>query len=246
MLNWYRRLIAITYAYGGMVHVANLLGLGPEVPADRAGLFRAFDIYFLVLDAVAAVGLWRGKRIGLVAFVVATASQLVMYAGFGDFFAANEMMRAQLNGLLAYHVVAVTGMGAVHLFADESGAKEAICRRPLLSFTGVAFAFTAMAWIPAIVAGGVSELPTGVAAPPAGAAGVRSVAGSARGLLRRRRRGVRPGPTCVTPSGLVGGGGQWWSPRPWPQSSPSAPSGSTGSSPTTRSRSHCPLLPPPC
>lgn len=165
MLKWYQRLIAITYAYGGTVHVANLLGLGPEVPADRAGLFRAFDIYFLILDAVAAVGLWRGTRIGLAAFVVAAASQLVMYTGFGDFFATNEMMRSQLNGLLAYHVVTVTAMGAVYLFTDKSGAKAAISRRPLLTFVVVAFAFTAMAWIPAIVAGGVGGLPTGWQVP---------------------------------------------------------------------------------
>jgi membrane protease YdiL (CAAX protease family) len=39
------------------------------------------------------------------------------------------------------------------------GAREVICRRPLRTFAGVAFAFTAMAWTPAIAAGGVSELP---------------------------------------------------------------------------------------
>ncbi|HVV93774.1 MAG TPA: DUF6163 family protein [Hyphomicrobiales bacterium] len=77
-LLWLFRGLAAFEILKGIVHWAGILGLF-GAPFDQESLgFRAATIYFAVLDPAAGVGLWLTASWGVVLWLAAAASQLVL------------------------------------------------------------------------------------------------------------------------------------------------------------------------
>ncbi len=108
-----RGLIALAYTFGAAVHVANLAGFGPTPPAGKNRVFAALDIVYLVLNVAVIAGMIAGAPWGYVAFFVAAGSQVVLYVGFTDYFAADADQRGQLRGLVRFHVATAAVMVAL-------------------------------------------------------------------------------------------------------------------------------------
>ena len=113
MYQVFRRLVAAFYAYGALVHAANLAGLGPPVPVDRAATFTVLDVVFLVVDTAIVIGLWTGRNWGLALFFLAAGAQLVMYTAFGAYFAFDEASRAAITQLVVFHLVSSAVMSSL-------------------------------------------------------------------------------------------------------------------------------------
>ncbi|MDX1468675.1 MAG: hypothetical protein R3258_04990 [Acidimicrobiia bacterium] len=114
----FRRFVAVFYAYGALVHAANLVGLGPPVPGDRVAVFTVLDVIFLVVDSAIVIGLWTGRNWGLVLFFLAAGSQMVMYVGFDGYFAFDEASRNSITQLIVFHLVSATVMFSL-LWAEQ-------------------------------------------------------------------------------------------------------------------------------
>lgn len=119
--------VALFYAYGAFVHVANIAGLNgfdwPTAPLK----WQVLDVVYLVLDIVVAIGLIIGWRIGIVAFFVAAASQIVLYTAFRTWildvpeaFARTPEEIAYLDTLVAFHVITIAAVAVALLLRRKS------------------------------------------------------------------------------------------------------------------------------
>lgn len=79
------RVIAVFYVVGALLHLADLFDLRLKFSEMDRG-WKIWILYLLILDCMAAVGLWKDKSWGLVAFLIVSASQLIAYILFQDFF----------------------------------------------------------------------------------------------------------------------------------------------------------------
>ena len=93
----YLRVLAAFYAFGGLLHLGDVLDLRLSF-SRMPSVEKAWILYLLVLDSVAAVGLWRARRWGIAVFLVVAASQLVAYLCFQSIFGPQWI-------LVAFHVV---------------------------------------------------------------------------------------------------------------------------------------------
>ena len=66
------------------------------------------DVVYAVVDAIAAIGLWKGRRWGVLAFLIASVSQLALYVGFPYVFARTAEQHAVLRQLVGTHVIVLT------------------------------------------------------------------------------------------------------------------------------------------
>ena len=103
----YLRVLAVVMAYGGIVHVANILGFGGKPWAETPLPCRIGDVAYGILDIVAAVGLWLKTPWGLVLFVLLIASQFVIYTVFIDHFVTTDEERKQVHGLLGTEAILI-------------------------------------------------------------------------------------------------------------------------------------------
>jgi len=124
LLRWYLLLIAAFYAYGAAVHVLNMLSLTGFDWLAAPRLWQALDVIYLGLDVAVAVGLVLRRAVGIVAFVTAAASQIVLYTVFRDAvamagteFALGPDQLAYLTTLVSFHVVTLALFAALALFA---------------------------------------------------------------------------------------------------------------------------------
>jgi hypothetical protein len=81
ILCWLMRLLAVGWMAKGLLAWAVILGVGPfaDVPFEgRATTYQAAQIYFAVIDLVAAVGLWLLATWGGVMWLVAVLSRIVL------------------------------------------------------------------------------------------------------------------------------------------------------------------------
>lgn len=79
------RFMAVFQIIKGMLHWALLLGasgLGPSASQDIE--YLGANIYFAVLDPVAAIGLWMTSSWGGVIWLLAAVSQIVLCIGFAE------------------------------------------------------------------------------------------------------------------------------------------------------------------
>ena len=106
-------LIALAYAFGGAMHVANLSGFGPPPPPGKERVFRALDMAYLLVNALVVIGMTVGVTWGYAAFFAAAGSQLVLYLGFTDYFASDADQRRQLRGLVGFHLTTATAMATL-------------------------------------------------------------------------------------------------------------------------------------
>lgn len=106
-------LVALAYANGAAVHVANMLGRSGYPWREAPLKWQVLDVFYLVLDVIVVVGLVLGWRIGLIAFFVAVATQLLLYTAFRSWILdvperfVTPGMASSLNGLLVFHIVTV-------------------------------------------------------------------------------------------------------------------------------------------
>ena len=118
-------IVALFYAYGAAVHVANMLSLTgfdwPRAPFK----WQVLDVVYLLLDIAVVTGFALRKRFGLIAFFAAAISQILLYTLLrswildvpAEFAVAPEQV-SYLNGLVAFHVITV----ALVSFAARLGA----------------------------------------------------------------------------------------------------------------------------
>ena len=99
----YLRVLAVIFVWAALVHFANLLGFGekPWVPFA----WRTGDIVYAVVDTAVAIGLWKRATWGVILFLLAIASQFVIYTVFVEFFAFTTEHRQTINGLLASEAI---------------------------------------------------------------------------------------------------------------------------------------------
>ncbi len=124
LLRWYLLLIAAFYAYGAAVHVANMASLTGFDWLAAPRLWQVLDVVYLLLDVVVVVGVILKRPFGLIAFVVAAVSQIVLYTAFRDHVAmlgtSNALDPSQmdyLTTLVTFHVVTVVVFALLAAFA---------------------------------------------------------------------------------------------------------------------------------
>lgn len=103
--------IAVSYGYGGLVHLANIAGFSGYNWLDAPPKWQVLDVVYLGLDFVVCVGLFRGWRSAATAFFVAGVSQIVLYTlGAhwvmdvpGEFLPSGHKM--SLGSLVGFHLI---------------------------------------------------------------------------------------------------------------------------------------------
>jgi hypothetical protein len=102
------RILAVIYAFAAVLHIGSILGLG-RIPFTEAPLsWQLSDIFYGVIDTVAAVGLWQQKFWGVAAFFVAAISEILLFTLVPEWFVIEPGQLAMLRGFIVYHLVAIT------------------------------------------------------------------------------------------------------------------------------------------
>lgn len=108
MGRWIRiclRVLAVAMGYGTLVHLGNI-ARWREKPFSQTPLSRqAADFFYLVLDTVEALGLWKRTVWGIVCLLVAISSQFVLYTVFIDQCTLTETHREAIYGLLGIEAI---------------------------------------------------------------------------------------------------------------------------------------------
>ena len=107
MMPIYLKILAVFYGYGALVHIADLVNLGRYLGQSHGFTFvqmpvawKIATIYFTILNTIAAIGLWKGAMWGVACFLLAAASQVVMYTVLTEIFTKQP-------GLVVFHLVTV-------------------------------------------------------------------------------------------------------------------------------------------
>ena len=123
-------IVALFYAYGAFVHVANIAGLNGFDWLTAPLKWQILDVAYLGLDIVVALGLIIGRRIGVVAFFVAAVSQILLYTIFRawildvpEAFARTPEEITYLDTLVAFHLVTIAAV-AIALLLGRTSARE--------------------------------------------------------------------------------------------------------------------------
>ncbi|HJP04500.1 MAG: hypothetical protein CL799_07030 [Chromatiales bacterium] len=90
-----------------MVHAGNILGFG-ELPWAEAPLaWQISDVCYLILDAIAAVGLVLLRPWGVAAFLLAAFSEMLLFTLVPGWFVLRPEHATLLQSFVIYHLVAV-------------------------------------------------------------------------------------------------------------------------------------------
>ena len=106
--------VAAFYAYGALVHVANMASLSGFDWATAPLKWRVLDVIYLALDVFVAAGLGQRWRVSIVGFYLAASSQIALYT-FGRAWILDTSSGPSLgtdatdylDGLLLFHVVSL-------------------------------------------------------------------------------------------------------------------------------------------
>jgi hypothetical protein len=102
------RVLAVIYALAAILHIGSVLGLG-RVPFEEAPLsWRVSDIFYGVLDTIAAIGLFKLRSWGIAAFFVAAISEILLFTLVPEWFVVEPEQLTMLRGFVVYHVIAIT------------------------------------------------------------------------------------------------------------------------------------------
>lgn len=104
----YLRVLAVVYAFGAIVHYANLLGIGEQPWSQMPLTWQIGDVAYALLDTATVIGLWLRTPWGVGCFLLGAVSQLILYGAFPQLFAFTEEHRQALNSLIVMHLVALT------------------------------------------------------------------------------------------------------------------------------------------
>ncbi|MDF1765504.1 MAG: hypothetical protein P1V29_03865 [Gammaproteobacteria bacterium] len=110
-------LIAIFYAYGGIVHLANMLGMAGYDWMTGPFKWRVLDVVYLMLDATVAIGLVARWKVAYLAFFTAATSQIILYTIGANWimtvpieFLPDTGHEMALGSLVTFHVVTLVLM----------------------------------------------------------------------------------------------------------------------------------------
>jgi len=103
----YLRFLAFVFAYGAIVHVSNMAGLGAKPWLETPLVWRIGDVIYFILDVTAAIGLWQRKIWGIGLFLLGFLSQFVIYTIFIDYFAFSSQDKQTIYGLLGTEAVLI-------------------------------------------------------------------------------------------------------------------------------------------
>lgn len=99
--------LAVFYGYGALIHIADLLNLGHYLGQSHGFTFaqmplawKTATVYFTIFNTIAAIGLWKGALWGMACFLLAAASQVVMYTALTEIFTKQP-------GLVVFHLLMV-------------------------------------------------------------------------------------------------------------------------------------------
>ena len=106
--------IAAFYAYGAYTHVGNIAGIHGYTWGDAPAKWQVLDIVYLALDIIVVVGFLLRWQIGMIAFFIASVSQIILYTVLRSwiidvpvkFTPAPEHLD-YLDMLVVFHVVAI-------------------------------------------------------------------------------------------------------------------------------------------
>jgi hypothetical protein len=86
MMSIYLKILIVIYGYGALIHIADLPSFGHYLGQTHGFPFvqmplawKIATVCFAILDTIAAIGLWKGTWWGVACFLLAAASQVVMY-----------------------------------------------------------------------------------------------------------------------------------------------------------------------
>ncbi len=103
----YLKILAVFYAYGALIHIADLLSLGHYLGQSHGFTFaqmplawKIATVYFTILNPIVAIGLWSGAWWGVACFLLAAVSQIIMYTALMEIF-------TKQTGLVVFHLVTV-------------------------------------------------------------------------------------------------------------------------------------------
>lgn len=96
----YLKVLACFYFVGSLLHLLDLLDLRLKF-SEMSLVWQIWIIYLMVIDILAAVGLWRQKSWGILLFLTVAASQLIAYIGFVGIFGRQD-------SLIVFHVLTLT------------------------------------------------------------------------------------------------------------------------------------------
>ena len=102
------------------VNAGNLLGLGKYKLAEMPRHLLVADVFYLIMNLVTIVGLWRNTLWGRICLLVMIGSQLVIYLGFPGAFAVTDAERAQIRGMVWLHVGTLAVFATLWLLASRT------------------------------------------------------------------------------------------------------------------------------
>lgn len=121
--------IAVAYAYGAFVHIANMAGLTGFDWLAAPVKWQVLDVVYLALDLAVVAGALLAKRFWIIAFGIAATSQIVLYTVLRSWvldvpaaFAVPPEGVAYLDSLVAFHVASLTVVGVLS-FRGKWGPK---------------------------------------------------------------------------------------------------------------------------
>ena len=119
--------IALLFAYGAVVHGFNMAGASGFVWADAPLKWQALDVVYLLLDVAVAAGLLWRRNWGVVLWIAAAYSQIVLYTLFRSWVLDVPQAFARpggeqaLDGLLAFHFASLLIFGLLVWWRQKSG-----------------------------------------------------------------------------------------------------------------------------
>ena len=112
----YLRVLAFAFAYGAIVHFANMAGFGEKPWLETPLIWRIGDVFYAILDTITVIGLWQGKVWGIACFLIGILSQFILYTVFIDYFASTLEQRQTIYGLLGTEAILVLIFFVLFLF----------------------------------------------------------------------------------------------------------------------------------
>ena len=100
----YLRLVGLMYAFGAAVHLANILGFGAAGWKRSPISWKVLDVAYVLLDGAVVVGLWLLAPWGVICFLAAALSQILLYTLFRGAFARSPDHVRTLRAMVSFHV----------------------------------------------------------------------------------------------------------------------------------------------
>jgi len=102
------RILAAIYAFAAVLHIGSILGFGRMPFTEMPLSWQLSDIFYGIIDTIAAVGLWQAKSWGIAAFFVAAISEILLFTLVPHWFVVEPGQLTMLRGFVVYHVLAIS------------------------------------------------------------------------------------------------------------------------------------------